>query len=56
MTGILKPEQREAILKQIPLGRFGAAENVARVVAFLCSDDAAYVQGEVITVDGGLFM
>jgi 3-oxoacyl-[acyl-carrier protein] reductase len=56
MTDVLKPEQREAILKQIPLGRFGAAENVARVVVFLCSDDAAYVQGEVITVDGGLFM
>ncbi len=56
MTGVLKPEQREAALKQIPLGRFGSVENVARVVAFLCTEDAAYVQGEVITVDGGLFM
>jgi len=56
MTDALKPEQREAAMKQIPLGRFGAAEDVARVVVFLCSEDAAYVQGEVITVDGGLFM
>jgi 3-oxoacyl-[acyl-carrier protein] reductase len=56
MTEVLKPEQREAALKQIPLGRFGSAEDVARVVVFLCSEDAAYVQGEVITVDGGLFM
>jgi 3-oxoacyl-[acyl-carrier protein] reductase len=56
MTEALKPEYREAILKQIPLGRFGAAEDVARAVAFLCSPDAAYIQGEVITIDGGLFM
>lgn len=56
MTEVLKPEQREAALQQIPLGRFGAAEEVARVVAFLCSADAAYIQGAVIAVDGGLFM
>ncbi|HZO88833.1 MAG TPA: 3-oxoacyl-[acyl-carrier-protein] reductase [Chthonomonadaceae bacterium] len=56
MTEVLKPEYREAVLKQIPLGRFGAAEDVARVVVFLCSGDAAYIQGEVISIDGGLFM
>lgn len=56
MTEVLKPEYRETILKQIPLGRLGASEDVARVVAFLCSEDAAYVQGEVISIDGGLFM
>lgn len=56
MTEVLKPEMREAVLKQIPLARFGAADDVARVVAFLCSEDAAYVQGEVISIDGGLFM
>jgi 3-oxoacyl-[acyl-carrier protein] reductase len=55
MTAALKPEYREEILRRIPLGRFGAAEDVARTVAFLCSDDAAYIHGEVITVDGGLF-
>jgi len=56
MTEVLKPEYRDTILKQIPLGRLGASEDVARVVAFLCSEDAAYVQGEVISIDGGLFM
>jgi 3-oxoacyl-[acyl-carrier protein] reductase len=56
MTEVLKPEYRETILKQIPLGRFGKAEDVARVVVFLCSEDAAYIQGDVLTIDGGLFM
>ncbi|HLV79376.1 MAG TPA: 3-oxoacyl-[acyl-carrier-protein] reductase [Chthonomonadaceae bacterium] len=56
MTQVLKPDYREAILRQIPLGRFGAVEDVARVVAFLCSEDAAYIQGQVISIDGGLFM
>ncbi len=56
MTEVLKPEYRDAILKQIPLARMGAAADVAKVVAFLCSEDAAYVHGEVISIDGGLFM
>ncbi|HLH80641.1 MAG TPA: 3-oxoacyl-[acyl-carrier-protein] reductase [Chthonomonas sp.] len=56
MTEVLKPEQREAALKQIPLARFGDSREVARVAVFLCSDDASYIHGEVITVDGGLFM
>ena len=56
MTEALKPEWREVVLKQIPLARLGAAEDVARVVAFLCSEDASYIQGEVISIDGGLFM
>ena len=56
MTEVLKPEYRDAIVKQIPLARMGAAADVAKVVAFLCSDDAAYVHGEVISIDGGLFM
>jgi 3-oxoacyl-[acyl-carrier protein] reductase len=56
MTEVLKPEYRDTVLKQIPLGCFGTAENVARVVAFLCSSDAAYIQGEVLSIDGGLFM
>ncbi|HLI47443.1 MAG TPA: 3-oxoacyl-[acyl-carrier-protein] reductase [Chthonomonas sp.] len=56
MTEVLKPEQREAALKQIPLARFGGSREVARVAVFLCSDDASYIHGEVITVDGGLFM
>ncbi len=56
MTEDLKAEYKEAILKQIPLGCFGTSENVAKTVAFLCSSDAAYIQGEVISIDGGMFM
>ena len=56
MTEALKPEYRDVILKQIPLGRFGTGENIAKTVLFLCSDDSAYIQGEVISIDGGLFM
>lgn len=56
MTDALKEEQRQAVMKQVPLGRLGTGEDVAQVVAFLCSDAAAYIQGEVIAVDGGLFM
>ncbi len=44
----------ELILSKIPLGRFGKVEDVAKVVAFLASDEAAYITGEVIAVDGGL--
>jgi 3-oxoacyl-[acyl-carrier protein] reductase len=56
MTEVLKPEYRDTILKQIPLARFGAGADIARVVSFLCSEDAAYITGEVISIDGGLFM
>lgn len=44
---------RELYLTQIPLKRFGKAEDVAKVVSFLASEDAAYINGEVIVVDGG---
>jgi 3-oxoacyl-[acyl-carrier protein] reductase len=44
----------ERVRERIPLGRFGSAEEVAKVVLFLASDDAAYVVGQAITVDGGL--
>ena len=56
MTQVLKEEQRESVVKLVPLGRLGAGEDVANVVTFLCTDGAAYIQGEVISVDGGLFM
>ena len=56
MTDVLKPESRELVVKQVPLARLGAAEDVARVVSFLCSEDASYITGEVISIDGGLFM
>jgi 3-oxoacyl-[acyl-carrier protein] reductase len=52
----VKGEAREALLKQIPLGRIGAAEDVADAVRFLVSPRASYVTGQVIRVNGGLLM
>ncbi|MFB8247202.1 SDR family NAD(P)-dependent oxidoreductase [Streptomyces sp. NPDC055952] len=50
----LSPEQQRARARPVPAGRVGTGADVAGVVAFLASDDAAYVTGQVITVDGGL--
>ena len=56
MTEGLSDELRERYLAQIPAGRFGDPADVARAVAFLASDDAAYVTGHTLTVDGGMSM
>ncbi len=56
MTQVLKPEQRDAAIQQVPLGRLGQPDDIASVVTFLCSTGAAYIHGTVITVDGGLFI
>jgi 3-oxoacyl-[acyl-carrier protein] reductase len=56
MTAALTPAQRAAALVQIPGERFGAPEDVAAAVAFLVSGEAAYITGQVLTVDGGMVM
>lgn len=56
MTAELTTERRDEILRGIPLGRYASAEEVARVVRWVASDDAAYITGAVIPVDGGLGM
>ncbi len=56
MTDVLSDKVKEASVSQIPLGHFGKAEDVANTVAFLASDDAGYITGQVIHVDGGMVM
>jgi len=56
MTNKLNEKQKDALLQNIPLQRFGKPEDVAKVVAFLCSSDADYITGQVINVDGGMVM
>jgi NAD(P)-dependent dehydrogenase (short-subunit alcohol dehydrogenase family) len=54
--GMASPEQHEKFIKEIPLGRLGRVEEAAGAVAFLCSDDATYITGQVISVNGGMGM
>jgi 3-oxoacyl-[acyl-carrier protein] reductase len=54
LTSALLKQMEETILKQIPLGRFGTVEDVANAIAFLVSDEASYITGQVLVVDGGM--
>jgi len=56
MTDKLPEETRRQLLAQIPLARFGQTEEIARVVCFLASDGAAYMTGQTLFVDGGMYM
>src|SRR5438105_869823 len=54
LTSIVGQHVQDAMLKQIPLARFGTAEDVASAIAFLASDEASYITGHVLVVDGGM--
>jgi 3-oxoacyl-[acyl-carrier protein] reductase len=56
LTVDLPAELKEAILKATPLGRMGTPEEIAYAVAFLASDEASYITGQVLAVDGGMVM
>ena len=56
MTSVLKEEMRTALLKQIPLGIFGGADDIAQAALFLAGPAARYVTGQVLAVDGGMVM
>jgi 3-oxoacyl-[acyl-carrier protein] reductase len=56
MTAVLSEELRRTAVQQIPLGRVGSPDDVASAVAFLASDDASYITGHVLNVNGGMLM
>lgn len=56
MTAVLDEKQRESMLGHIPLGRAGTDNDIANAVRFLASDDAAYITGHVLDVNGGMYM
>lgn len=54
MTGVLSEKVKNSIINQIPMEKFGNTKDIAKTAAFLASDDAAYITGQVIQVDGGM--
>ena len=56
MTTFLKDEEKVEVIKNIPMKKFGNVEDVAKCIVFLASDEANYITGQTISVDGGLFM
>jgi 3-oxoacyl-[acyl-carrier protein] reductase len=56
LTDVLSEDIRDVLLGQTPLGRLGEPEDIARTVRFLLSDDASFITGAILSVDGGLGM
>ena len=56
MTAVLSDKVKEETAKMIPMGSFGEPEDIAKAVAFLASEDARYITGQVLCVDGGMAM
>ena len=56
MTEALSDAQREEMLKRIPANRLGSVDDVAALVAFLCSEQAGYITGETLKVNGGMYL
>ena len=56
LTSVVPGELQDMMLKMTPLGRFGTGEDIANAVAFLASDDASYITGQTLSVDGGMVM
>ena len=53
-TRFIQPESEEKIKKRIPLGRYGQVEDISKAITWLCSDDAQFISGIVLPVDGGM--
>jgi 3-oxoacyl-[acyl-carrier protein] reductase len=56
MTETLPEKTREALVAKIPLARLGAPDDVAAAVCFLASDEASYITGQVLAVNGGMYL
>ena len=56
LTSTLTEQQRQAMLTVTPVGRFGTPEDIANAINFLCSPEASYITGQILSVDGGMSM
>lgn len=56
MTRALNDQQKSAILSRVPMGRLGSCADIAQAVAFLASENAAYITGQTIHVNGGMYL
>jgi 3-oxoacyl-[acyl-carrier protein] reductase len=56
MTAVLTDEQKQKMMVKVPLNRLGQPQDIANAVKFLASDDASYITGQVLRVNGGMYM